>query len=111
MATGKTITLTRQTFVSKIMSLLFNTLSRLVIAFLPRSKQEAPDMFKSRASQVVLVVKNPPANAGDRREASWISGLGRLPGGGNDNPLQYSCMENSMDRGARWATVHPVTKS
>ena len=57
------------------------------------------------------VVKNPPANAGEARDASLIPGLGRSPGVGNGNPLQYSCMENSMDRGACWATVHEVTKS
>ena len=55
-------------------------------------------------SQVVLVVKNPPANAGDARDTGWIPGLGRSPGIGT--PLQYSCLENSMDRGAWQATVH-----
>ena len=54
------------------------------------------------------VVKNPPANAGD---AGSIPGSGRSPGGGNGNPLQCSCLENSMDRGAWQATVHGVTKS
>ena len=63
------------------------------------------------ASQAVLVVKNPPANAGDIRDRGSISGLGRSPGGGPANPLQYSCLENPMDRGAWWATVHGVTKS
>ena len=56
------------------------------------------------------VVKNPTANAGDIRDAGSISGLGRCPGEGDGNPLQYSCLENSMDRGAWWATVHGVTK-
>ena len=51
--------------------------------------------------------KNLPANAGDR---GLIPGSGRSPGGGNGNPLQYSCLENSMDRGAWWATVHGVAK-
>ena len=46
-----------------------------------------------QASQVVLVVKNPPANAGDIRDMGLIPGLGRSPGGGNGNPLQYSCLE------------------
>ena len=63
------------------------------------------------ASQVVLVVKNQPVNAGDLRDASSIPGWGRVPGGGHSNPLQYSCLENPMDRGAWWATVHRVTKS
>ena len=110
MTTGKIIALTRWTFVGKVMSLLFNMLSRLVITFLPRSKQGASDLFKSRASQVVLVVKNPPANAGDRREASWISGLGRPSRGGHGNPLQYSCLENPMDPRAWQATVHDVAE-
>ena len=48
---------------------------------------------------MALVVKNPPANAGDIRDAGWIPGLGRSPGGGHGNPLQYSCLENPTDRG------------
>ena len=63
------------------------------------------------ASQVVLVVKNLPANAGHVRDMGSIPGLGRSPGGRHGNPLQYSCLENPMDRGAWWATVHGVTKS
>ena len=47
-------------------------------------------------SQVLLVVKNPPANAGDIRDTGSIPGLGRSPGGGNGNPLQFSCLENSQ---------------
>ena len=54
------------------------------------------------------VVKNPPINAGDE---SSIPGSGRSPGEGNDNPLQYSCLENPMDRGAWRATVHGIAKS
>ena len=57
------------------------------------------------------VVKNLPANAGVARDLSSIPGSGRSPGGGNDNPLQYSCLENPMERGAWQATVHGVTKS
>ena len=53
------------------------------------------------------VIKNLPANAGD---AGSIPGLARSPGGGNGNPLQYSCLENPMDRGAWWAIVHGVSK-
>ena len=52
------------------------------------------------ASQVVPVVKNLPANAGDIKDVGLIPGLGRSPGGGHRNPLQYSCLENPMDRGA-----------
>ena len=54
------------------------------------------------ASQVVLVVKNLPANAGHVRDMGSIPGLGRSPGGRHGNPLQYSCLENPMDRGAWW---------
>ena len=63
------------------------------------------------ASQLALVEMNLPANAGDVRDAGLISGLRRCPGGGNGNPLQYSCLENPMHRGAWWATVHGVAKS
>ena len=52
------------------------------------------------------VVKNLPANAGDTRDSGFIPGSGRSPGVGNGNPLQCSCLKNSMDRGAWWATVH-----
>ena len=62
-------------------------------------------------SQVALVVKNPPVNARLTRDAGLIPGLGRSPGEGNGTPLQYSCLENSVGRGAWWATVHGVTKS
>ena len=65
--------------------------------------------YRLQASYMALVVKNSPANAGDIREAGSIPGLGS-PGGGLGNPLQYSCLENPMDRGARWATVHRVKK-
>ena len=60
-----------------------------------------------KASHVALVVKNPPASAGDVKDVGLISGLGRSPGGGNGNPLQYSCLENPMDRGAQWALYGP----
>ena len=65
----------------------------------------------SWASQVGLVVKNLPASAGDLRDMSLIPALGRSRGGGNGNPPQYSCLENPMDRGAWWATVHGVANS
>ena len=57
------------------------------------------------------VVKNPSANAGDTGDVGSISELGRSPGGEHGNPLQYSCLENLMDRGAWWAMVHGVAKS
>ena len=64
-----------------------------------------------RSSRVALAVKNPTANAGDTRDMGSIPGLGRSPGVGSGNPLQYSCLENPMDREAWWATVHGVAES
>ena len=64
-----------------------------------------------QASQVALVVKNLPANAGDKRDLGSIPGLGRCHGEGHDNPLQYSCLENPMHRGDWRASVHRVIKS
>ena len=58
---------------------------------------------------MALVVKNLPANAGDAREVGLIPGLGRFPGIGNGNPLQYSCLGNPMDRGA-WRAIHVATR-
>ena len=63
------------------------------------------------AFQGALVVKNMPANAGDVRDVGLIPGSGRSPGKGNDNPFQYSCLGNSTDGGAWWATVHGVEES
>ena len=107
MATGKTITLTRWAFVGKVMSVLFNMLSRLVIAFLPRNKclliswQQSPfavilEPKKIRSLTVSIV--SPP-------------GLGRCPGEGNGYRLQYTCLENSKNRGDWQATAHGVDKS
>ena len=64
-----------------------------------------------RASQAVLVVKNPPANAGDLGDVGSIPGSGRSPGGGLGHPFQYSCLENPMNRGAWQAIVHRVSKN
>ena len=58
----------------------------------------------------MLVVKKLPASVGDARDVGSIPGLGISPEGGNGNPLQYSCLENPMDRGAWWATVHGVVQ-
>ena len=69
------------------------------------------NLLKPKASQVALVVKNTPANAGDVRDTGSIPGSGRSPGVGNCNPLQYSCLENPLDRGAWWATVRGVAES
>ena len=62
------------------------------------------------ASQVALVIKNPATNAGDLRDTGLIPGWERSPGGGHGNPLQYSCLENHMDRRAWWTTVLGVAK-
>ena len=61
--------------------------------------------------RMTLVVKNPPGNAGDAGNVGLVPGLGRSPGGGNGNPLQYSCLKNPMDRGAWWARVCRITVS
>ena len=57
------------------------------------------------------MIKNIPTNAGDIIDTGLISGSGKSCAVGNDNPLQYSCLENPMDRGAWWATIHRVAKS
>ena len=66
---------------------------------------------QGRASQVFLMVKNLPASAGDIRDTGSIPGSGRSPGGRHVSPLQYSCLENPMDRGAPQTTVHGIAKS
>ena len=63
------------------------------------------------SSQMGLVGKNPSANARDVRDTGSIPGLGRSPGGGHGNPLQDSCLENPVDRGAWWAAIHRGTES
>ena len=62
------------------------------------------------AFQVALVVKNTPANAGGIRDEGSVPELGRSPGGGHGNPLQYSCLENPVDRGNWWTTVQRVAQ-
>ena len=68
-------------------------------------------LLGNRASQVAVVVKNPPPSARDIRDVGLIPGLGRSHGERHSNPLQYSCLENPMDRGAWWVMVHRVTKN
>ena len=70
-----------------------------------------PNIILWVSSQVGLVVKNLPANAGVVRDSGSVPGSGRSPEGGHGNPLQYSCLENPMDKGAWWAAVHGVAKS
>ena len=76
-----------------------------------RLKQLSNSSSSSRASQVVIVVKNLPAHTGDIRDTASIPGLRRSLGEGHGNPLHYSCLENPMDRGAWGSTVHGVAKS
>ena len=68
-------------------------------------------MYHTGASQVVLVIKNPPANAGDIRDTGSIPGSERSLGGGHGNPFQYACLKNAMDRRVWQATVHKVAKN
>ena len=75
------------------------------------SALEKNSSYSAGASQVALEVKNLCAHAGAVRDAGSIAGLGGSPGGGHANPLQYSCLENSMGRGACWATVYGVAES
>ena len=63
------------------------------------------------ASQVALVVRNLPVNAGDIRDMGSIPGLARSPGGGHGNPLQYSCLQNPHGQRSLWAMVHSVAES
>ena len=69
------------------------------------------DLFDHGASHVAPMIKEPPSNVGDITDAGLIPGLGRSPGGRHGNPLQYSCLENLMDRGAWRVMAHRVTKS
>ena len=72
-------------------------------SFRKQREKRLSDLFKKK-----IVVKNLPAKAGDTRDAGLILGSRGSPGEGHDNPLQYSCLENPMDRGAWWATVHRI---
>ena len=80
-------------------------------AILKKSGPFDNSIYLLLASLVVLLVKNLPANAGNTRASGSILGLGRSPAGGHGNQLQYSCLENPMDRRASWDTVHGVAKS
>ena len=73
-------------------------------------RRNFPGSCGSISTALVLVINNPLASAADARDPGSIPGLGGSPGEGNGNPLQYSCLENPMDRGAWWATVYGVAK-
>ena len=77
---------------------------------IPLSSTSLRALAGSVASQVALVLKNPPANARDIGDVGLIPGLGRSPGGGNGNPLQYSCLGSPTEGGSWRATVHGVEK-
>ena len=132
MTTGKTTALTRQTFVGKVMSLLFNTLSRLVITFLPRSKRllilwlqsptavilEPPRIKSVTVSIVSLSICHEVMGPDAMILVFWmLSQLFHSPlslsciGEGNGNPLWCSCLKNPRDGRAWWAAVYGVTQS
>ena len=92
-------------------SLAWAVLGELICKAASCSCREHSLCWVQRASEVAQVIKSPPANAGDSKDMGLIPGSGRFPAVRNGNPLQYSCLENSMDRRAWWATVHGVTRS
>ena len=110
MTTGKTIAFTRQTFIGKVMSLLFDMLSRSVITFLPRSKCLLISWLQSPSAMILepRKIKSVIVSTVSPFICHEVMGL---DGEGNGTPLQYSCLENPMDRGAWWAAIHGVTKS
>ena len=119
MTTGKNIALTRQTFVGKVMSLLFNTLSRFVIVFLPRSKRLLISWLQSPSAMILEASPNEVCHCFHCFPIylPWSDGTGchdlsfqNVECVMYGNPLQYSCLENSMGRGAWQAVGHGVAK-
>ena len=94
----------------KIIIVQWNICPSILFSFSSKKKRDTVGYMVNWASQVALVVKNVTANAEDLRDTGLILRLGRFPGGGHGNPVQYSCLENPMDRGARQATVHQSRK-
>ena len=96
-------------------SLLYlQTIYQFLWSLLPSSPESCIShilISLSEASQVALVVKNWPASPGDVKDRGFISGLGRSPGGVHGYHLQYSCLENPMERRAWWATVHRISEN
>ena len=109
LTTEKTIALTRQTFFAKVISLLFNMLSRLVIAFLSRSKLLLISWLQS-PSAVILEPRKIKSVTLSIVSPSICHEVMGLDGEGNGTPLQYSCLENPMDGGAWKPTVHGVAE-
>ena len=95
-----------QTSLASSGEILFPTASSPVT-----STNSVPPSLEETQNVMVLVVKYPPANAGDRRDTGSVPGSRRFPGGCNGNPPQYSCLKNPMDRGAWQAIVHSIAKS
>ena len=95
----------------KIIIAQWNICPSILFSFSSKKKRDTVGYMVNWASQVALVVKNMTANAEDLRDTGSILRLGRFPGGGHGKPLQYSFLENTMDRGAWWAMVRRVTKS
>ena len=120
MTTGKTKALTRWTFVSKVMSLLFNMLSRLVTTFLPRSKQFLISWLQSPSAVIlelkkikfltVSIVSPSICQSGTTERLHFHFSLS-CTGEGNGNPLQCSCLENPRDGGAWWAAIYRAAQS
>ena len=81
---------------------------KVSIIFIPKPEIH---LKKERKKSYMPVVKDTPTSGGDIRDAGSIPGSGRCPGEGNENPLQYSCLENSMDRGTWQAIIHRIAKS
>ena len=107
MTTGKTIAFTRWTFVDKVMSLLFNMLSRLVITFFPRSKRLLISWLQSPSAVILEPKKIKSVSTISPSISHEVMGPGAMIfGEGNGTPIQYSCLENPMDGGAWWAAVH-----
>ena len=101
----------REVKISKALSFLSTPFWKAAFSPVLQPQVSSSDFEDIGASWMMLAVKNPPANAGDIRDMDLIPVSGRCPGGGHGNPLQYSYLENPMDRGAWWATVHRVAKS
>ena len=83
---------------------------QIVVIIIEQSSAIQRNTFLINTPQGALVIKNLPASAVDIRDTGSVPGSGRSPGEGKDNPLQHSCLENPMDRGAWWATVHGAQK-
>ena len=106
----------REIFISLLWAVLLSQMHDFVITMRLKNIEVNESRCETNNCQLLWggsgsMVKNPPANAGASGLVGSTPGLGRSPGGGNGNPLQHTCLENSMDRGAWWATVHRIAES